>query len=297
MEFRPRVWPGVALGSLVAALLLGLAALLARRLTEQPVSLVSFAGGLVVVALLLVAGLCLYWTAGCARLRYHLDRNRLAIRWGFSTYVVPVSAISSLLPGTGLRQRGKFRGVSWPGHHAGQAAVEGVGETVFLSAHLRSRELLYLVTPSLAYAISLPDPQRFAVELRLRQLLGPSETVVLSTEHPRWLDLPLWRDGFAHALLALGLLSNAAVYAYLCYMFPSLPELLPLHFTAQGVVEQVGVRSSVLLLPTVALGVLLGNAVLGAILSTRERVGAYLCLGAAVLVQGLMGAAIIRIVG
>lgn len=297
MEFRPRIWPGVTVGALGTLLLVGLAALLLRRVVDQPVSLVSFVAGLLVLGLLLGTSLFLYWTLGCARLRYHLDRNRLAIRWGWSTYLVPLSAITAVLPGTSVTRRGPFHGVSWVGHHAGYAAVQGVGNTVFLSAHLLTSELLYVVTPSLAYAVSVPDPQRFALELRLRQLLGPSETVVLSSERPSWYDLPVWRDGVAYGLLVLGVLSNALLFAYLCYAFPSLPDLLPLRFTTEGVVEQIGLRTEVLLLPAVSLAVLLANAALGAFLYNRERVGTYLCLGAGVLVQGLTGAAIVRIVG
>ncbi|MBI4498800.1 MAG: hypothetical protein HY689_12980 [Chloroflexi bacterium] len=297
MEFRPRVWPGVVVGGGIVALLAGLAVLLARRMLEQPVSLVSFVVGLVVLGLLLGAALFLYWTAGCASLRYHLDRNRLAIRWGFSSYLVPLSAVVATLPGTQGGKRRAFRGVSWPGHHVGRALVDDLGEVVFLSTHLWSGELRYIVTSSLAYAISVPNPQRFLRELHRCQTLGPSEAVAPSAQRPAWLDLPLWHDRIVHGLLALGLVANAALFAYLCYAFPSLPELLPLRFTAEGVVEQIGLRSYVLMLPAVSLAVLVVNAVLGAILYARERIGTYLCLGAAVLVQGLVGVAIVRIAG
>lgn len=297
MEFRPRVWPGTLIGATGVAALIALSVLLVWRIASQPVSLVSFVAGLVVAGMLAGAVLFSYWTLGCVRLRYHIDHNRLALRWGWNTHFVPLSSIATILPGARATAQGSVEGISWPGHYAGRAEVEGVGETVFLSAHLSPLELLYIVTPTLAYAISVPDPQRFSVELRLRQMGGSNETFELSSERPSWYDLALLRDWIAFGLLVLGLLTNIALFAYICYAFPSLPELLPLRYSPLGVVEQIGLRSHVFTLPLVSLVLLTANTVLGAILYSRERVGAYLCLGSGVLIQGLMGAAIIRIVG
>jgi hypothetical protein len=59
------------------------------------------------------------------------------------------------------------------------------------------------------------------------------------------------------AAVAVALLANLALYAYLWQVTPTLPEVMPLHYDALGVVDQLGRPSELYRLP------LIGSLVLG----------------------------------
>ncbi|OGO04017.1 MAG: hypothetical protein A2Y60_02155 [Chloroflexi bacterium RBG_13_54_9] len=297
MDFRPRRLPGLITGVSITVLGALLAALLAYRLVQTSVaSLPALGMGFLIFVLFVVVCLFGVWSYGCWSLSYRLNRDGLMINWATTKHCIPLSQIKDVVLGEAADSDVKVKGINWFGHHVGQAWAEGIGDILFYSAHRSHKELVYVLTPSLAYAISPSDPQRFAQELKLHQNLGPLEEMRQSTVQWRILSQPFWRDRFILLLAGLALLLNASLFGYTFYSYPQLPELLPLGFTASGQINRVGLKSEVLVLPVGALSVIAANLVLGFVLHAKERLAAYLCLAGTILVQVLFWVATGRII-
>ena len=84
---------------------------------------------------------------------------------------------------------------------------------------------------------------------------------------------------------AVALLANLALYVYLWRVTPTLPELMPLHYDALGVVDQIGRPSELFRLPLIGTLVLLVDGLLAAVLHERERPAAHVLVWAALAVQ------------
>ncbi|MFB0534388.1 MAG: DUF1648 domain-containing protein [Anaerolineae bacterium] len=104
-------------------------------------------------------------------------------------------------------------------------------------------------------------------------------------------------DRLVHVLLVLGLLLNLALFAYVGWRFRALPESLPLHFDILGQPDRFGVRSEIFKLPAIGLLLLVLNSLLGLAVQRWEKLGAYLLLGAATVVQMLFWLAALNIMG
>jgi hypothetical protein len=243
-------------------------------------------------------GLLAFWAWSIATLRYRLTDDALTVRWGLTEHVIPLAGIAALLPAPAAGGPLRSQGVSWPGCHLGRAWTPGLGEVVLASAHLHAHELVFVSAGSVTYGLSVADAEQFAAEVRKRQMQAvPSLLTLPEVRQPRLFGLSLWRDRPGLLLLGLGLLANAALFAYVCFVYPDLPTFLPFQVTPEGAAGEIGQREELLLLPGAALGVLVVNAAVGAMLHRWERLGAYLCLGAATLVQVFVGAAVVRIIG
>jgi len=294
MECRPTRLQGGLIGLGLMALIALMDVAMAVFIRHRSLDLTSFLSGLFVVLSVPLLALLAYWVYGAFNMRYWLDRNGLVIIWAATRQVIPIGRIERMVKGEGLRLRG-FRGLAWPGYRVGQGEVEGVGLALFYATR-PLRESLVVVTPSLAYVISPPSPEEFVAAWKARLRLGPTEILSQGSRQMRLFTLPLWGDRKVHFLLALGLVINVALFAYLAWRYPSLPELLPLHFDAWGQVDFIARKSRILWLPTVALGILLVNGLLGAILHPKERLGTYILLVGALLVQVLVWGAVLGLV-
>jgi uncharacterized membrane protein len=102
-------------------------------------------------------------------------------------------------------------------------------------------------------------------------------------------------DRLVHALLALGLLLNLALLAYIGWRYRALPESLPLHFDILGQPDRFGVRSEIFKLPVIGLFLLVLNSLLGLAIQRWEKLGAYLLLGVTPAVQVLFWLAALNI--
>jgi hypothetical protein len=87
------------------------------------------------------------------------------------------------------------------------------------------------------------------------------------------------------AALAAALLANLALYAYLWRITPTLPEVMPLHYDALGVVDQLGRPDELFRLPMIGTLVLVVDALLAVLLHGRERPAAHVLAWAALGVQ------------
>jgi hypothetical protein len=120
------------------------------------------------------------------------------------------------------------------------------------------------------------------------------------TWKPRLARIVTWvigPDRLVHVLLALGLLLNLALFAYVGWRYRALPESLPLHFDILGQPDRLGVRSEIFKLPAIGLLLLVLNSLFGLAIQRWEKLGAYLLLGVTIVVQVLFWLAALNTMG
>jgi len=274
---------GIGLMSFITianAALIGIAA-------SQPISFGTFAVGVSVIFGLLLDGLIGYWVYGLAGASYLLDRNALTIQWGTSKQVIPTNEIERVFTGDEIDGDFHFYGGGWPGHWVGYGEIADAGETLFYATQ-PPRKQIFVATPGLVYGISPADREPFLESLQRRVQMGPTQAMEQSSRRPSILEWPIWQDWLGLTLLGVSGLALAGLIGLLCFRFPTLPTLMPLHFGPSGSPDRLGPRSEVFLIPLIGLSTLLINGVLGSLLYGRDRVASYLLWGGSVLIQLLV---------
>ncbi len=278
---------------LIAAILLvdgGLIAWVATR----PVDGLTFLGGLFVLGSLVAIAVMGYWISSLVQSAYVLDRNALVILWGQSEHVVPLPQIQRVVLGEEVTGRVRFRGIRWPGHWVGYGRIEDIGPVLFFATAPLEEQVL-LVTPGLAYGISPEDREGFLRTLTVRMQMGPTQLVEQTTHGPAFARWEIWRDRVALGLLVGGLVGLLALTGFLCFRFPDLPPLIPLHFSAAGDPDRLGTRGQIFFIPLIGLIVLTLNGMLGGLLYRYERLAAYLLWGGGLMMQVLFWGAVLGI--
>jgi len=265
---------------IVNAVLIGLAA-------SRPFSLGTFIVGLSVTFGFLLVGLIAYWVYGLAGASYMLDRNALIIAWGTSKQVIPTSEIERVFSGAEIEGKLNFYGGRWPGHWVGYGQLPDVGPTLFYATQ-PLRQQIFVVTPGLAYAISPADSERFLESLHKRMQMGPTQAMEQSSKRPSILDWAIWQDPLGLALLAAATLAFVSLLGILSLRFPTLPMLIPLHFSLSGSPDRLGPRVEIFLVPLIGLLTLLINGALGGIFYRKNRVASYMLWGSSILVEILV---------
>lgn len=289
----------VGVGLMVAIVMVdvGLIWLAVDRATATgAVTIGTFIIGLAVLFSFLLLGLIAYWLYGLTRSGYLLDRNALIIQWGATEQTIPAGEIERVLTGDEVEGRIHFYGAPWPGHYVGYGEVPGVGPALFFGT-VPPRHQIYVVTPALTYGVSPADHEGFLESLIKRLEMGPTQTIEQSSKRPGFLDWAVWQDWLGLGLLAVSLVAVLALTGLLCFRFPTLPMLVPLHFDSAGNPDQLGSRARIFVTPLIGLLTLLLNGALGGIAYRHERVASYLLWGGAVLIQTLVWTAAIGILG
>jgi hypothetical protein len=288
MEFRPPRALGSLVGAALALWCLVLAVALVARGLNSEVSLGVVAVYALAMVFFGIGVLFAYWTYSLGTLRYALDRNTLTITWGDIRQLVPISQIERLVPGRELPNP-HIAGVSWLGHHVGEANIEGgIGDTLFYSTHRAPDDLLYVVTPSQSYAISVDDEVAFAEAVQAQQRLG---SLVASPQAPDRLYLaaqPFWEDRNALVLSGIALATFFAMFSYVFQQYPDLPNSIALSFPELNGVTRVGSKDELLKLPATGMVLLLLNLALGFIAHSWERMVGYVLLFATVCAQAIL---------
>lgn len=294
-ELHPRHWPGVLVGLALTIWCFGFtAALLWRGLT---IEIGLGALGLHLAASLFFALGCLfaYWAYGCLTLRYYLDRNGLTIHWGDTRQHIPIDRIERLVPGRELPPP-KVSGISWLGHHVGHGQVGELGDVIFYATHRSHEELLYVVTASQTYGISVRDEVRFAEDLQGHQRMGQLVSLPQVTQRTALAAQPFWHDPVAQLLALASILACAVTIGYVFRQYPGLPESIPFAFPYLSGVTRVDDKSELLAIPTTGIGLLSLNLVLGFLLHAWERAVGYLLFLAGTGAQiMLLAAAIVTV--
>jgi len=294
-ELHPARTLGTLVGAALTAWCFVFAGVMLWRGLSEPVALPTIGPYLAATLFFALGCLFAYWTYSCLTLRYYLDRNGLTIHWGDIRQLIPMDRIERLVPGRELPAP-KVSGVSWLGHHVGHGRVEGLGDVIFYATHRTHEELLYVVTATQTYAISVPDETRFAEELQGHQRLGQVVSLPQVTERTAIAAQPFWHDATAQ-LLALGSIGAFAVLlGYVFHQYPGLPESIPYAFPSLGGITRVDNKSELLAIPVTGIGLLAANLILGYVLHAWERgVGYLLFLGGIGAQMILLAAAIITI--
>jgi Bacterial PH domain len=292
MQFHPPRATGIALGAVASAWGFLFAALLVLRGLTEPVSLSSVFCYLVAGVLLGIALLLAYWTYACASLRYEVDQNGLTIHWGFVRQVVPIDSVKRLARGE-LIPMSKITGVGWPGYHVGRAEIREVGETLFYSTHRRPADLVYVVTPSLTYAVSPLNAQQFIEEVERAQKQKPAIPLRQAPRRVSLLDQPFWLDRYAQGLAVIAVLLCAATFGVIFRNYAGLPQNMALSFPPLDV-ERIASKHDLLSLPEAAFAVLVVSLVVGFAARAWERLASYIVLASLVAIQVvfLWGAAV-----
>ena len=284
--FKPPSAIGVAYGAAISAvaLLLGFG-LLYNSLTRDP-ALVQLVPMLVGAFFLVLSATFAYWTWGCTSLRYVVDRNALQIRWGNVQQIVPIGNIEKLIPGEG--DDPQIEGVNWKGHHVGRAEVASLGEVLFYSAHRTPSEVLYVLTPTQVYGISVPDPVFFAQTVQSNQSRGPLFEQRQAVHRWGIAAQSFWLDPFARTLTIALIGTFIAVLAYTLHIYPGLSQSVPLRFPSLGGVVRVSDKSELLDIPRTAFGFFAVDFMLAVLLHNWERMVGYVLLLAGIAIQVML---------
>jgi len=297
MEWHVSRRLGNQVGIFIIAWITLLDALLIWIAAQLPISIITFLLGLVVFGTLPIIALIIYWLFGLNRAAYGLDRNALTIQWGAVRQIIPMASIRRMLHGSEIAgQVRRFRGGRWPGHWVGHAYVDGLGPTLFYAAGGMDEQLV-VVTPGITYVITPADLPGFVEAFEQRQKMGPTQQVAQVSIRPYIFDWELWSDRLAWVLIGAAGLACLALFGYVCFRFPGLPQLLPLHFNAAGIPDRFDDRSRAFILPLISLMSLGANSAIGVPMYLRDRISAYLIWGGTLVVQALTWIAATGIVG
>lgn len=277
------------------------------RLFLTPLSLETFWLVLFLVASVAISALFIYWAVSGYLLSYKLDADRLTIRWGLAHQVIPLDRITGVVIAADYPKMKQWSGVRWPGYAAGRGVVQGVGQVLLYATYHQPGQILYVLTAHTAYGIAPADLAAFRAELEKR--FRPStERATLPVDladadyDPNTIEfigplkMGIWRDWVAVGIIAAALTLNATMFAYCLFYYPSLPDLLPLHFNSGGDVDFIGPRQDIFRLPLAALGLFAVDLMIAVLLYVRERVAAYVALSVGLVVQLMFWVATTRIV-
>jgi len=295
VKWTPDARRGIWFGWGIIAVLVLIDAGLVWRVVGGPVNGFTFICALLVLLSLVSIVLVGYRMLDLSRLRYEFDRNQLAIYTAGSKQIIPTCQIERVIVGSELEGRVRMRSLFWPGLYLGQGHVEGVGLTLFYAV-APPKEQAIVVTPSLAYGLSVQDLDSFLEVLTTCQELGPSVEVQQSSEQASWVEWDIWRDRLAQGVLLGGVFGTVMLFGLLLFRYPQLPNLLPLHYDTMGSVDRISPRGDLFTLPVIALLILVANSILGALFYRRERIVSYITWSGSVLVQGIFFLALWRIV-
>jgi hypothetical protein len=272
-----------------AGLILAIALLdagLLWRVMYGPLNGVTFSFAFLVLLSLPVTVLIAYRLYDLLHLRYEFDRNRLMIVTAATKQIIPMQSIDRVIDGQDTDSQARIKSLVWPGCFIGPGDVDGVGLTLFYGVEPAGHQAI-VVTPSLAYGVSVPDMDAFRDVFLACQGLGQSTEVrqeSIQADYVRW---PIWSDRVAQAVLAGGILLGALLFAILLFRYPYLPNLLPMHYDAVGRVDRIAPRGEAFILPVIGLIAWATNSVLGAVFYQRERMLSYLAWSGTLVVQVL----------
>ena len=293
MEFRPPRAVGTLVGSVFAVWCFAVTLALVLRGLYSDVALGVVPLYVVATFLFFIGLLFAYWTYSLGTLRYTIDRNALTIAWGDIRQTVPLAQIERLVPGRELPNP-HIAGVSWMGHHVGRGEIEGgIGDTLFYSTHRSPADLLYVVTASQSYAISVDDEVAFAEALQGQQRLGSLIAVAQAPDRSYLAAQPFWEDRVAQTLVLVAFGVFFAMFAYVYEQYPGLQANIALSFPQLEGVTRIGEKSELLKLPATGIALLLMNLAIGFAAHSWERMVGYVLLVATIGAQGILLAAAI----
>jgi hypothetical protein len=221
---------------------------------------------------------------------YRFTQNALVIVWGPVKEIIPMADISGLILGSDLPADLAPRGLWWPGCLVGKGHTKAVGDLMYYATTPQSGQII-VATGQGGYVISPSSIEAFIEQFEEEGRKGITEEVPYVQNRPEFYNWPLWRDRWAAALLAAGLVVPFLLLIAIALRYDALPPTIPLHFDGAGNVDRTGPPSGLLILPTIGGLAWLINGLIGVALYAarqRERPAAYLVWSSSIVVQVLL---------
>ena len=206
------------------------------------------------VLFLLINGLILYFSFLGKRMSYTLGEDDFTVNFGFSTRRIPYSAITHVqLSHTTLLLR--LFGASWPGLHWGLYKAKDIGSVWVYSTKMRGDFILLDLVNGKKIAISPADPELFLNEIGAQKSR-------FGTARPR--DIEQFETSKrAVYVQVLAVTSVFLVFlGYLLWIYPSLPDVIPVHFDFTWTPNRWAHKSELFILAGVAAIFPVTNAIL-----------------------------------
>jgi hypothetical protein len=284
MVWKPTKVLGAIVGLIILLTIVGVDGFLIENMLHQGLSLNLYFTALLFILSLPIVAVWLYWYIGFLTLRYHMDRNALTISSATGRQIVPLQAIQRIMPGAELTVSQNFRGIGWPGYLKGTMRLKGLGMVKVHSTEPLERQLV-VVTDTRSYGISPLRRQQFLEDFAARRSLGPMRELQPQVEQPRLVTWAFWHDRWLWTILLVALLANGALFGMISARWGNLPERIPLHFDAQGIVDRIDSKGGLLVVPIIGALTLFVNTLLGVLLHRQERLGAFLLAFSALGIQ------------
>ena len=284
MVFKPfpctTRWEGAAASLWIVLLDLLMIVWAARR----PADTLKF-----VLVVLLVASVPLlvhlvYRTWGAFSLEYWVDRNAVTLRWANVRQVIPLQSVRQIAQHVDLPVR-RTGLLEWPAPYL-RLAPDQEPRFLNLCATRPLADCLVLVTDTGNFALSPSQPDAFLATAQERYALGPTQLVKPERVRHSWLDRVLPGDRLGAWLLGGGLLGVLILFGVLMIAFPDLPDVLTVRYNSAGLPEEIREKSALFRLPMIGLLAWAINGLSGTwLLAQRQRIGAYMLWGGAIVVE------------
>ena len=276
MLWKPAKALGLCAGLVLALAIIGIDIVLVDSLTRQSLGIGFYISGLALVLSIPALAFWAYWYVSLATLRYHLDRNALEIISANSRRTIPMGKIQRIVPGVQLGELGAFQGVAWPGYQIGRVQTSDLGTLQIHGTEPLERQLV-VVTDAGSYGISPRDPASFYEDWAARRSLGAMREATFGLVRENLAASAVWRDRALWSLVILAFLANAGLFGFILAQYGNLPQRIPLHFGAEGIVDRIAERASLLFVPTIGTLTWSANLALGVLLHKGLTRRALLC--------------------
>jgi hypothetical protein len=196
------------------------------------------------VIFLLVDGLILSLIFLGKQMSYKLGENDLTVNFGLSKRRIPYASISTVqLSHTTLQLR--LFGASWPGLHWGLYKAKDVGNVWVYSTKMKGDFVLITLVDRKKIAISPEDPKTFSDVINAwKSKFG---TASLSEVE---------KFETSRKVVYAQVLAVAAAFvvflSYLLWIYPSLPEIIPVHFDINWNPNRWGHKSELFIVAGIA---------------------------------------------
>jgi len=195
-----------------------------------------------VAILLLVDCLVLSLSFLGRKMSFKLQENAFSVNFGFSKRKIPYSKIRDVkLAETTLLFR--LFGASWPGLHWGLYNAKHIGKVWVYSTKMSGEYVLIDLVNDDKILVSPENPEQLYTELNKQKCrFGTSSEVKVSASTRR--------------LVYLQIVSVAGAFfvflGYLLWIYPTLPEIIPVHFDLNMIPNRWGHKSELFLIGGIA---------------------------------------------
>ena len=199
---------------------------------------------LVVLIVIIVDGLVFSLGLLGRRMSYKLGEDEFTVNFGFSKRRIPYSVIRKAnISRTTLVLR--LFGASWPGFHWGLYKTKDLGRVWAYSTKMSGDFVLMELVDGKKIAVSPENLEGFLSELNSQEnkfgMSSPTEVEVLKTS-------------FRFVYIQIGVVVAAffVFLGYLLWIYPSLPETIPVHFDLNWVPNRWAHKSELFIIAGIA---------------------------------------------